>query len=120
MNCFYQEIEVVRMIDHLVGALFFLHHYDIPHGATRPDCVLVDAEGKYLLVDKELFKRTTNYTEALTSLRKNNKQNQFQFIAPEWILDLNEGCQSTFCDNEKSDIFCISLIALQMCLLDSE
>lgn len=52
MNCFYQEIEVVRMIDHLMGALYFLRHFGIEHGGIRPQSVLVDSEGKYLLTDR--------------------------------------------------------------------
>lgn len=49
-NNFFQEIEVVRMVDHLVGALYFLDHYDVTHGAVRPETILLDREGKYLLV----------------------------------------------------------------------
>lgn len=49
-NNFFQEIEIVRMVDHLVGALYFLDHYDIAHGAVRPETILLDREGKYLLV----------------------------------------------------------------------
>jgi hypothetical protein len=61
VNQYYQEIEVVRMIDHLVGALYFLNHFDVPHGAVRLESVLVDGEGKYVLVDKDLFGQKGNY-----------------------------------------------------------
>ena len=61
VNHFFQEIEVVRMLDHIVGALYFLHHYDIPYGAVRPELILLDREGKYILPDRELFVLKTNY-----------------------------------------------------------
>jgi len=49
------------MIDHLVGALYFLHHFNVPHGAVRLDSLLVDAEGKFILIDREIFSLKTNY-----------------------------------------------------------
>lgn len=49
------------MIDHLIGALYFLHHYGFVHGAVRPECVLVDNEGKYVLADRDLLMQATNY-----------------------------------------------------------
>jgi hypothetical protein len=55
VNQYYQEIEIVRMIDHLVGALYFLHHFNVPHGAVRIDSLLVDTEGKFILIDREIF-----------------------------------------------------------------
>ena len=57
------------MIDHLVGALYFLHHYDIAHRAVRPECLLVDQEGKYLLADRQLFLLPTNYQIARDQVR---------------------------------------------------
>jgi hypothetical protein len=30
------------MIDHLIGAVYFLHHFDVPHAAIRPDNIIVD------------------------------------------------------------------------------
>ena len=52
VNHFFQEIEVVRMLDHVVGALYFLHHYEIPYEAVRPEVIFLDTEGKYLLPDR--------------------------------------------------------------------
>jgi len=67
-NNFFQEIEVVRMIDHLIGALYFLQHYEIAHGAIRPEAILLDREGKYLLVERKLFHIKSNYQLALESI----------------------------------------------------
>jgi len=49
------------MIDHLVGALYFLHHFNVPHGAVRQDSLVVDSEGKFILIDREIFTLKTNY-----------------------------------------------------------
>ena len=43
------------MIDHLIGALFYLHHFDIVHAGVRDNVVLVNHEGKYMLIDREVF-----------------------------------------------------------------
>ena len=32
----YQEVEILRMIDHVVGALYFLNHFNRNHDAVRP------------------------------------------------------------------------------------
>ncbi len=65
VNHYYQEIEIARMIDHLIGALYFLHHFYGPHGAVRLETVLVDGEGKFILIDRELFSIKSNYELAL-------------------------------------------------------
>ena len=53
------------MIDHLIGALYFLHHFYGPHGAVRLETVLVDGEGKFILIDREFFSIRSNYELAL-------------------------------------------------------
>lgn len=55
INLYYQEIEILRMIDHIVGALYFLHHFGYPHQAINPSNILIDADGKYILVDPKIF-----------------------------------------------------------------
>lgn len=40
------------MIDHIIGAVFFLNHYEIEHSAIRSSNIIVDDEGKYILVDR--------------------------------------------------------------------
>ena len=70
VNIYYQEIEVVRMIDHVIGAVYFLHHFDVAHQAIRPENVLVDDEGRYVLVDRDIFQRKSNYELALEYLEK--------------------------------------------------
>ena len=89
VNQYYQEIEIVRMVDHLIGALYFLHHFQLPHGAVRLEAVLLDDEGKYVLVDKELYPHPSNYELAVRFLAEqqdNNKQkaadNGIEFLAP--------------------------------------
>lgn len=73
------------MIDHLVGALYFLHHYGITHGAMRPESILIDAEGKYVLADRDLFMNQTNYSKALVCLKTSSRRHNLQFVAPEWV-----------------------------------
>jgi serine/threonine protein kinase len=76
----------VRLIDHITGAIYFLQHYDIPHGAIRPSCVLLDHEGKYLLVDRSLFLLPSNYHLALSqSSEKSSAIEETWYLAPEWI-----------------------------------
>jgi hypothetical protein len=53
------------MIDHLIGAVYFLHHYQLPHGGVRPQHVVVDQEGRYVLVDAQIFGKLSNYEAAL-------------------------------------------------------
>jgi hypothetical protein len=53
------------MIDHIIGAVYFLHHFDVPHSALRPQQVLVDEDGRFVLVDREVFVRKSNYELAL-------------------------------------------------------
>ena len=65
VNVYYQEIEVIRMIDHIIGAVYFLHHFDVPHSALRPQQLLVDEDGRFVLVDREAFARKSNYQLAL-------------------------------------------------------
>ena len=116
VNLLFQEIEVVRMVDHLVGALFFLHHYQIPHGAVRPKSVILDSEGKYLLADQQLFQLPTNYSLALDASQQQDG-NFPEFLAPEWLPELQLGETSSSQDAEKADIFCVGLLALKMCLV---
>lgn len=40
------------MIDHVVGAAFFLYHVNQQQNSIRPENILIDEEGKHLLVDK--------------------------------------------------------------------
>ncbi len=68
VNVYYQEIEVVRMIDHIIGAVYFLQHFDVPHSALRPQQLLVDEDGRFVLVDREAFARKSNYQLALEFL----------------------------------------------------
>lgn len=30
------------MIDHIIGAVYFLHHFGVPHSALRPEQILID------------------------------------------------------------------------------
>ena len=50
------------MVDHVVGAVYFLHHISLQHNALRPENILVDEEGKYIVVDRELFRLKTTYS----------------------------------------------------------
>lgn len=65
VNVYYQEIEVIRMIDHIIGAVYFLHHFDVCHSALRPQQILVDDDGRFVLVDREAFARKSNYQLAI-------------------------------------------------------
>ena len=53
------------MVDHIIGAIYFLNHFEIDHNGIRPDNVLVDDEGKYVLLDREIFAKKTNYQRSL-------------------------------------------------------
>ena len=53
------------MIDHIIGAVYFLHHFDVAHSALRPQQILVDDDGRFVLVDREVFVRKSNYDLAL-------------------------------------------------------
>jgi hypothetical protein len=61
------------MLDHIIGTLYFLHHFDIPHGAVRPASIIVDQEGKYMLADRQLFNNQTNFEEVEETIRNANK-----------------------------------------------
>lgn len=54
------------MIDHIIGALYFLHHFGHGHRAVRPSNILIDNEGKYILVDSKIFQLEDNYSKAIT------------------------------------------------------
>ena len=69
------------MIDHVIGALYFLHHFDVSHGAVRPEMLLQDEEGRFVLVDRELFQRPTNYSTALEQISQ-EEPDVMQYISP--------------------------------------
>ena len=62
------------MIDHVIGAVYFLHHFDVQHAALRPQQVLVDEDGRFVLVDREVFSRQSNYELALEFLEAKERR----------------------------------------------
>lgn len=61
LNIYYQEVEVLRMLDHIIGALYFLNHLEHKHEAVCPHNILIDEEGKFILIDAIVFELPTNY-----------------------------------------------------------
>lgn len=56
------------MIDHIIGALYFLNHFGISYSAIKPQYILIDSEGKYVLPDPRIFQLQSNYSVALQTL----------------------------------------------------
>jgi hypothetical protein len=65
VESFYLEAEILRMMDHIIGAVYFLNHFESDHMAVRPDNILIDSEGKYILIDRKVMLTKTNYEVAL-------------------------------------------------------
>lgn len=42
LESFYLEAEILRMMDHIIGAVYFLNHFESDHMAVRPDNILID------------------------------------------------------------------------------
>lgn len=38
----YLEAEILRLLDHVIGALYFLNHFSHEHSAVKPDHILID------------------------------------------------------------------------------
>lgn len=68
MNLFYQEVEVLRFIDYIIGALYFLNHVEHKHEAVCPENILVDESGKFSLIDATVFQLPTNYLLSMEQL----------------------------------------------------
>ena len=43
------------MIDHIVGALYFLNHLEHKHEAVSTNNIMIDEEGKFILIDALVF-----------------------------------------------------------------
>lgn len=56
ISIYYQEVEILRMIDHIIGALYFLNHFKNNHEAVCPQHIVVDEEGKFILADSQIFR----------------------------------------------------------------
>ncbi len=98
VNVYYQEIEVIRMIDHIIGAVYFLHHFDVAHSALRPQQVLVDEDGRFVLVDREAFARKSNYQMALEFIEAKNRGSSadaeiLNYLAPEYLVNLKNNAE---------------------------
>jgi hypothetical protein len=42
INLHFLECEVLRLIDHVAGSVYYLRHFDVEHAGLRPENVLVD------------------------------------------------------------------------------
>ena len=42
LDLFYLEAEILRLLDHVIGALYFLNHFEHEHLAVRPEHILID------------------------------------------------------------------------------
>jgi hypothetical protein len=60
------------MIDHVVGALYFLNHLEHKHESVCAENILIDEEGKFILVDSVVFELPTNYEIALMEYLNKN------------------------------------------------
>ena len=105
------------MLDHIIGSLYSLNHYGVSHGAVRPNLIVIDEEGKFILVDRVLFANHTNLQLMSEIIEK--KDNSKIFLAPEELATNNRRrTQKQENHSEKSDIFCLALVVLEMCTLE--
>lgn len=110
------------MIDHVVGALYFLNHFNHNHDAVRPEHILIDQEGKFVLADSAIFQLESIYLKALNEYVHDKKltPSSLKYLSPELLSHLKLKHAEPLENKEKSDIFNIGLIALEMCLLDTD
>jgi serine/threonine protein kinase len=91
------------MIDHIIGAVYFLHHFDVAHSALRPQQILVDEDGRFVLVDREAFARKSNYQLALEFIEaKENGTSAdaevLNYLAPEYLPNLKNNVEEPSVD----------------------
>lgn len=51
----------MRFIDHVAGSIYYLLHFEEEYGAVRPSNIMMDDDGKFLLVDRKTFRLESNY-----------------------------------------------------------
>lgn len=56
------------MIDNVAGSVYYLLKLEYEHGGIRPENVMIDEEGRYLLIDRGLFLLESNYQLGLKGL----------------------------------------------------
>lgn len=111
INLHFLESEVLRLIDHVAGSVYYLRHFDMEHGGLRPQNILVDEEGKFLLVDRQLFQLDSNYQQGLKG------QPGRHYMSPQEFKSLKELKPHPSRKSELSEIFSIGLMALEMAVL---
>jgi hypothetical protein len=117
------------MIDHVIGALYFLNHLEHKHESVCSGNILIDDEGKFVLIDSIIFELDTNYQIALMELlnknlskahsgKRNHCSSGSAYLSPELLAHLKNKHLEHHESSEKAEVFSVGLIALDMCLLD--
>lgn len=108
---------MLRLLDHIIGALYFLNHFEHDHSAVRPEHILLDEEGKYLLVDCKMLQLPTNYERA-KSCHRSSQHRSCTYLSPKEMTALKTKELAPHHQPELSDVFAIGLVALEMATME--
>ena len=109
---FFQENEVISLINSVVSALFFLKSYKKNHGDINPKHILITKDGRFKLTDIEYLTEFDEYKRFFAGL------GETCYLSPLLFRALGHRMLNPIHNPEKSCVFSLGMVVMQLGLLE--